>query len=100
MNCATNAFTLATNSFSDQLFAYLNTVTKKVLYSSNSYFTNPNSALCGAFSTCELKASGCLTSYTPGELTITSGTGKIEATQNKDPGYVETVCVKCTNTGG
>ena len=54
-------------------YPYVNTATKKVLYNDASdYFTNTNSALCGALTGCTLYAAGCTGSYTPGELTITS----------------------------
>ena len=54
-------------------YPYVNTATKKVLYNdATDYFTNTNSALCGALTGCTLYAAGCTGSYTPGELTITS----------------------------
>lgn len=43
------------------------------------YFTNTNSATCGAFTGCTLHPVGCTGAYVPGELTITSA-GQIDAT--------------------
>jgi len=42
---------------------------------------------------------GCLTPYT-GLLTINSATGLIEAPQNIDNGFNETVCIQCNNGAG
>lgn len=78
----------------------MNSAAKYVAYNdATEYFTNTNSVLCGALTGCTLHAAGCSGAYVSGKLTITSA-GQIEATQNVQAGYTETVCVKCFNTAG
>ena len=61
-------------------YPYVNSGTKKMIYSqATDYFTNTNSATCGAFTGCTLHPVGCTGAYVPGELTITSA-GQIDAT--------------------
>jgi hypothetical protein len=47
-----------------------------------------------------LKVAGCGSSYTAGNIVIDATSGAITAKQNVDAGYVDTVCISCSNTGG
>ena len=47
-----------------------------------------------------IRQTGCINPYTPGRITITSGTGKVEGVQNYIPGWTETVCIRCENSHG
>ena len=64
------------------------------------FFTNPFASHCGLINSCSLKLAGCSTDYTAGNLVIDATTGEITAKQNVDAGYVDTVCISCSNTGG
>ena len=59
-----------------------------------------NSDFCGAFTVCKIFAIGCIETYSPGHLSISSPNGLIKAAQNIKQGYTETVCVKCSNSEG
>jgi hypothetical protein len=59
------------------------------------FFTNPYMFLCDAIISCSIKAAGCSTAYTNGNLVIDAASGKIEAKKNVDAGYVDKVCIKC-----
>ena len=45
-------------------------------------------------------ATGCSGAYSGTHLSITTSTGVIEADQNTDYGYIETVCIKCFGLNG
>ena len=75
----------------DQTFVY-NATPKKVLATGfSAYASNSGSG----FSSCSLMAAGCSNAYAGTHLSFTTSTGYIEADQDTDYGYVETVCVKC-----
>jgi hypothetical protein len=61
------------------------------------YFVNADTVNCDITS-CVLKAQGCLTAYSPGNLVIAGSMPfAITATKNIPAGWSETVCVECTN---
>lgn len=43
---------------------------------------------------------GCSNAYSGSRLTWTAATGQVNAVQNVDGGWTETVCYKCTNQNG
>ena len=64
------------------------------------YFRNEHSALCNAINSCEIKAAGCSGTYSNGNLAITANTGVVTSVTNNDAGFVDTVCIKCSNAAG
>jgi len=86
------------SAYADQTLPYAASVTL-VEKSSGfaNWFTNTHVTLCGAITSCEIKASGCSSAYTAGNLAITANTGAVTAKQNVDAGYEDTVCIRCTN---
>jgi hypothetical protein len=64
------------------------------------YFRNDHSALCNAINSCEIKAAGCSGAYANTNLAITANTGVVTSKQNVDAGFVDTVCIKCSNAAG
>lgn len=71
--------------------------------SASTLFNNVNSAVCGAFTSCVLGASGCSDPYTAGNIRVVKSFTdviSIEARQNVEAGYSDTVCVRCMNSAG
>jgi hypothetical protein len=96
-NC--EAVVSTTGTVADKSIAYSSSSTLDVVAAlSSNFFTNADSATCGALASCEIKASGCTNAYSAGNLVINASTGKLEAKQNVDAGYDDTVCIKCSNT--
>ena len=62
-------------------------------------FGNINNVDCGLYTGCEVLPVGCTGAYT-GRAKITAVTFGLEAVQNTDAGYTETLCVKCVNAAG
>jgi len=86
------------SAYADQTLPYFASSSLVVKASGFSdWFTNTHSTLCGAITSCEIKATGCSNSYDLGNLAITANTGAITAKQNVEAGYEDTVCIKCTN---
>jgi len=83
MNCAIALNgALAASSHPNQEIPYVNSVSKVTVASTYSvFFTNPYSSVnvCGAITACSLHDSGCSSSYTAGNLIVTSSTGEIKA---------------------
>jgi len=63
-------------------------------------FANINSAACGGFVTCSLKAAGCAAPYTGSNVQMDGATFALTAKQNVGAGYLETLCVECANAAG
>ena len=88
-----------TGTVADKTISYSSSATLDVVAATSAnFFTNADSATCGSLSTCVIKASGCSGTYSAGNLVINASTGKLEAKQNVDAGYDDTVCIKCSNT--
>lgn len=64
-----------------------------------SLFKNTHSAICGAITSCELKAVGCSNAYpSSGKLSIGVLTTDVLKAQASTAGYyTETVCISCKN---
>jgi len=85
------------NAYADQTLAYdaSSTLIEKSSGFAN-WFTNTHVTLCGAITSCEIKAAGCSASYTAANLVIDNA-GAVTAKQNVDAGYEDTVCISCSN---
>jgi len=59
-------------------------------------FPNEFNADCGSFTTCYLKALGCVDAYV-GNVIMNPVTFALSSAQNIDPGYDELLCVVCEN---
>jgi len=88
-----------TGTVADKSIAYSSSaIYELVAATSASFFTNSDSATCGAVASCAIKVSGCGSAYTGTNLVINASTGKLEAKQNVQAGYDDTVCISCSNT--
>ena len=64
----------------------------------DTFFDNADTTNC-AVTSCTLKIQGCGAAYTPGNQAVAGTTPfGITATKNVNGGYIETVCVSCSNT--
>lgn len=85
-----------TGTVADKTIAYSSSSTlETVAAASTNFFTNADSAACGAMATCAIKVAGCASNYVGTNLEINASTGKLEAKQNVQAGYDDTVCIKC-----
>jgi len=97
-NCAVALVGTNASPHANVVIPYVNNVALHTAATNSAdFFTNPLVASCGAITACELKASGCTNAYTAANLVIDASTGAITAKKNVDAGYVDVVCVKCSN---
>jgi len=96
MDCSTALTSIAGNP-TNPVLTYNSGTPTSALGGWTIFVANADTTNC-AITSCVLKASGCGSAYSAGELTIGGLTPwTVTANQNVQAGYDETVCVSCTN---
>jgi len=95
-NCAVSM--TAKTKPADKFLDYVSSTDKSVQVNGwAEFFTNNYPTDCGGVKTCEIMNDGCLTAYSGNKLTMVAATGVINAVQNEDAGWTETICYRCVN---